>query len=132
MKIQNGAPSQLIEQMRKAHAERKAQLSEQGGQSFKLQEGQQANQATAPSEMESSLMSIARQVVDGKLNEPVAVRRQVIEVIVDQKYGALIDPAQKKQTLSILEYTLGDDPQFAREVDNMLILAAQQLAGQGS
>ena len=129
MKVNQGAPA-LIEQMRQAHAEGKAKASKTG-EGFSLpQEASQGAPSTA-SPIESSLMSIARKVVEGDINTPVDARKQVIAAIVDDRYGNMIEPQQRTETLSMLEDTLVDDPQFSKEVDHMLILASQQLATKG-
>lgn len=130
MKINQGA-SALIEQMRQAHAEGKAKTA-RAGEGFALPEQVSESSArSAANPMESSLMSIAQKVVEGEINEPVDARREVIAAIVDERYSAMIEPEQRAQTLSMLEHTLADDPQFSKEVDHMLILASQQLATGG-
>lgn len=139
MKVNQGAqPSQLFEQMRKAHTDRKDESGQVGkGAGFSLQGTSASAQAGAmsasqqtqkSSPLQQSILGIAQKVLDGKLKEPVAARREVIEAIVDDRFGAMVDPSKKRQTLSMLEYTLSEDPQFAKEVDQMLIHAARELA----
>lgn len=130
MKINQGS-SALIEQMRQAHAEGKAKSSKTGEVFSLPQQVAESSAGPAANPMESSLMSIAQKVVEGDINDPVDARRQVIAAIVDERYGAMIEPEQRAQTLSMLEHTLVDDPQFSKEVDHMLILASQQLATRG-
>lgn len=129
MKIENGHTqldaAQLIEQMQKAHTEGKEQTQ---GSSFAVGGAEQAAPAEAASELERSVMQIAQRVLEGDLTEPASARREVIDAIVDERYGALVEPSQRRRTVEMLEVTLGEDPTFAREVDNMLILAAQELA----
>lgn len=146
MKVNQGAqPSQLFEQMRKAHTDRKQEI---GGvdkaSGFSLQNtgaasaqgaqgalGATGGLATQTSPLQKSILQIAQKVLDGKHAEPVAARREVIEAIVDDRFGAMIDPSKRRQTVSMLEYTLSEDPHFAKEVDQMLIFAARELATSG-
>jgi len=147
MKVNQGAqPNQLFEQMRKAHTDRKQEIGGADKASgFSLQntnpasaaggfgvQGAQATQASQTPPLQKSILQIAQKVLDGKHAEPVAARREVIEAIVDDRFGAMIDPAKRRQTISMLEYTLSEDPQFAKEVDQMLIFAARELATSGS
>jgi hypothetical protein len=74
-------------------------------------------------------MGIAERVLKGDLSDPVATRREVLSAIVDDKFGDMVEPSQKRRTLEMLEATLGEDPSFTREVDDMLVLAARSLAG---
>lgn len=146
MKVNQGAqPSQLFEQMRKAHTDRKQEIGGADKASgFSLQntaaasgagaagvQGGAVAQATQTSPLQKSILQIAQKVLDGKHAEPVAARREVIEAIVDDRFGAMIDPSKRRQTVSMLEYTLSEDPHFAKEVDQMLIFAARELATSG-
>lgn len=146
MKVNQGAqPNQLFEQMRKAHTDRKQEI---GGADkaagFSLQstnptgaagaagvQNTAGAQATQASPLQSSILKIAQKVLDGKHAEPVAARREVIEAIVDDRFGAMIDPSKRRQAVSMLEYTLSEDPHFSKEVDQMLIFAARDLATSG-
>lgn len=146
MKVNQGAqPSQLFEQMRKAHTDRKQEISGADKASgFSLQntgaasgagtagvQGATGAQATQTTGLQKSILQIAQKVLDGKHAEPVAARREVIEAIVDDRFGGMIDPSKRRQTVSMLEYTLSEDPHFAKEVDQMLIFAARELATSG-
>ncbi len=130
MKIGNGQPtvgsSSLIERMQKAHAKEKTEVEE--ASSFSVDAPAPPPQTKEASPLEKSVMGIAERVLDGDLDDPSQVRREVISSIVDDRYGAMIDPESKQQTVDALEVALSDDPAFAAEVDNMLILAAQELA----
>lgn len=118
--------SQLIEQMQKAHNEGQEARATGGG--FALQGAAAPEAPREVSALERSVMQVAQRVLDGEVTEPVAARREVIGVIVDERYGELVEPSQRRRAMQALEVTLGQDPTFAREVDNMLILAARDLA----
>jgi len=132
MKIGQGQldTSQLIERMQKAHAESKEVKG--SGASFALDAaGAPATESAPASGIERSVLEIAERVLNGELSDPSATRREVLEAIVDDKFGAMVEPSQKRRTLEMLEFTLGEDPAFSREVDDMLVLAARSLADRG-
>lgn len=125
---QHNAP-QLIERMQKAHAEVKDSPK---ATSFSLQAPSRAAQSPAASPVERSIMDIARRVMSGDIKGDTQTRRHVLEAIVDDRFSGMVEAGQKKQTLEMLEYTLGEDPAFGREIDDMLILAARSIANQDS
>jgi len=129
MKIGQGQldTSQLIERMQKAHAESKE--TKDTGSSFSISAAASTNESAPTSGIERSVMGIAERVLKGDLSDPVATRREVLSAIVDDKFGDMVEPSQKRRTLEMLEATLGEDPSFTREVDDMLVLAARSLAG---
>ncbi|MEM1347056.1 MAG: hypothetical protein AAGI01_00770 [Myxococcota bacterium] len=118
--------TQLIEQMQKAHAERRDELG--GAQAFDVSGAKERSVEAPKSPLTEGLVGIAEDVVTGRVREVTNVRRRVLEVIVEQRFSGLVEPGTKRQTMQTLEATLSNDPTFAREVDRMLIHAARELA----
>ena len=140
MKVNPGAPNaQLFELMRQAHAERKQEMAGPAKASgFSLastpqsvggpQQAAQASPAQPASPIEQTALKVAQRVLEGKMTQPAEARREVIASIVQTKYEHLIEPSRRPQALSAIEYTLSEDPRLAREVDQLLIHAARELA----
>lgn len=79
-------------------------------------------------ELEAELLSTASDALEGKFEGDDQIRGAVVETIVDTRYGDDLADSERTRIVSTLEQTLVDDHEFRAEVDNMLILAARQLA----
>lgn len=128
--IGGAGANSLIEQMQKAHAEsvEKAGGSSKTSRSFSVDQAQGAS--SAPGEQISSLdrkvVSIAERVLKGELGEPAAARKEVLHAIIEDRYAGMLGGSKKRQAIKTLEGAMLEDPTFSREVDRMLILAAQK------
>ena len=122
--------SSLIEQMQKAHAEsvEKAGGSSKTSRSFSMDQvqGASATQAEKVSPLDKKVISIAERVLKGELGEPAAARKEVLHAIIEERYAEMLTGPRKRQALKTLEGAMLEDPSFARQVDQMLILAAQK------
>ena len=121
----------LIEQMQRAHADG-LERADSPSKSFSLDRTQGASETSkaAPVEapaVEKAVLGIAKRVVSGELKESVVARREVLTAMVEDRFGHMLPAKLKRQTLKTLEQSLAHDPQFAREVDEMLVLAAERL-----
>lgn len=127
-----GMQAALIEQMQKAHAESVSESGKAGGSSrqFSVGSSEAAGAANAPeavSPLDKKLVGIAERVINGEISDENAVRTEVLHAIVDERYGDMFEPRQKRQALKTLQHTLTNDPNFSREVDQLLIFASRQI-----
>lgn len=120
-------PPSLIERMQKAHAEGKESASKA---SFEAPAAR-AEEVKTSSPLQRSVLGIAEKVMTGKVANEHDARREVLGAIVEQRYGDMVPPTQKRQAVQALEITLLDDPAFCQEVDQMLVLAARELTATG-
>ncbi|MGM0555887.1 MAG: hypothetical protein ACQEVA_05885 [Myxococcota bacterium] len=141
MKIGNdgfnaGGKDDLLERMERAHRrEAEAANSVDAGSSFdatRVGDAQKTTGAsqTEKSELETHLLETASAALEGEYDGPDDVRGAVVETIVDTRYGEGLARSERSHIVETLQQTLVDDREFRAEVDNMLILAARQLAQQ--
>ena len=133
MKIQNPAASAtLLARMRAAHAEEVAETSTPTAQSASAARARapppagEAAAAASTSPVERAIVAVAKDVIQGRIDSPDHARGAVVDAIVTHSYGHVLDGDQA--TVDMVKLSLVDDPQFQREVDDMLIHAARDLA----
>jgi hypothetical protein len=94
-----------------------------------------AHASASTDALEQRLLDTAASVLDGAFettfDTTAELRRAVVDAIVEERYADTLGPEQTEQITRTLELTLTDDPVFQREVDNMLLHAARQLARRG-
>lgn len=130
-----GGGDDLLQRMERAHAREVeaagsvdgAASSAASGSLEGVDRSDAASGAGSP-ELEKQLLTTASDALDGDFSGPDEVRAAVVETIVDTRYGDGLAKSERDQIVTTLEQTLVDDPEFRAEVDNMLILAARELA----
>ncbi len=130
MKIDGSNPNQsLIQQMQEA-AQKEAASGTQP--TFEVGEANQTASTAAPATSEPTLNTkvkeTARLALDGKITDADEVRSRVIDAVIDDKLQNISNARKKKQVRETLQVGLVDNPAFIKEVDRMLLLAAQEVA----
>ncbi|MFP4600480.1 MAG: hypothetical protein ACOC9W_00695 [Persicimonas sp.] len=87
-----------------------------------------AGAGAEPSELQSRLLETAARALDGDFDSADALRGEVVEAIVEQRYADGVPDEQLDGIKDTVRATLTGDPVFRDEVDNMLVLAARELA----
>lgn len=116
----------LIQRMQEAHDTAKTD-----GASFSLSE-QVAHTSRVDSPTEAGLIDrlkeTATKALDGGFKDAESVRLAVVEDIVDDKLADLVPKrSEKKKLIDGLQRTLVQDPEFEKQVDDMLIMAAREV-----
>ena len=130
MKV-NGSSSldpSLIEQMQKAHSSAKTQ---EAAPAFSTEGAAQVAPPASTPPPSQGVNRVAGRVLSGEISDPVEARREVVVSLVDERFGAIVPAGKKRQAVSMLEDTLLEDPNFAKEVDQMLLMAARDLGAGG-
>lgn len=78
--------------------------------------------------LESRLLETARGALEGDFGSVDEVRSEVVDAIIDERYADRLSDGEADRIAETLRATLTADPNFQREVDNMLVLAAGMLA----
>lgn len=125
----------LLQRMQEARDTQKTESTEAVGseqQTFSLDELQQSSpvaqsQRTEPTELESKLRVTAEKALRGEFESAEAVRGEVVEHILRDRWENKVGRGKTAKMIRSLKPTLVSDPEFTREVDNMLITAARQL-----
>ncbi len=128
----------LFERMRQAHRE-VAQAGEVAQASPTADAGEAASVGTAGAPgvdahadpvdqaLQSRLLDVASDALEGAYDSPHHVREAVVEAIVSQRYAPKLPAATADQIMHTMKATLSTDPVFCQEVDRMLVLAAREL-----
>lgn len=86
---------------------------------------------TQPAEPTSNLSQrlkvTAANALEGKTESADAVRSEVVDIVIDEKYGDTLSGKEKRKLTKNLKAALVDDPTFKREVDSMLLMAARDI-----
>lgn len=124
----------LLQRMERAHARETEATSNvdaaasSGAGSLEGVDRSGATSGAGSPELEKQLLTTASDALEGNFSGPDEVRATVVETIVDTRYGDGLAKSEHDRIVTTLEQTLIDDPEFRAEVDNMLILAARELA----
>lgn len=127
MKIGQNLQAPLFEQMQKAHADA-VKTSPAAPFATRDVDASRAPDATSTPPLRAAVSETAQQILSGKITSPEQARSQVLQAIISDRWGDKLSPAQLRSVSKTLEQTLLDDPNFAQEIDQMLILAAAELA----
>lgn len=92
-----------------------------------LDEAEEVLKAQAGDRLQRRMIGCAREILDGRLDSSNQVRGEIIEAVVETRYDGLADEQRRTELIDALEATLGADPAFRAEVENMLIHAARKL-----
>ena len=87
----------------------------------------EATEATEATRLVSNLRSTAEKALRGEFAGPSEVRAEVVDHILRERWEAKLGKAKTAKMIRTMKPTLVDDPEFAREVDEMLIMAAREL-----
>ena len=132
MKVGNGgAGEDLIQRMKEAHHSEVEQAPESDAPSSATATSAESVGGADESDdakLQENLLGTASDALDGKYESSDQLRGAVVETIVDTRYGTNLSDEQRTSVVDTLKQTLVDDVEFQREVDNMLILAARELA----
>lgn len=127
-----GGGDDLLQRMERAHAREVEAASSVDSAASSAATGSLGgvgrSGAAESSELEAQLLTTASDALDGNFSGPGEVRAAVVETIVDTRYGDGLAQSERDRIVTTLDQTLVDDPEFRAEVDNMLILAARELA----
>ena len=123
----------LLERMEAAHSQGISQADQASAADGAGAAGGGAEQLEEPAgELEARLLDTARAGLEGGFESADDIRQKVVDVLVDQRYADRLSDEEHRQVRDTLRASLVNDPQFRREVDNMLVLAAGKLANQST
>lgn len=124
MKIDATQTLDLLERMREAAS---AAPAEHG--SFEGIRGTDtAPPATASSPLEASLRTTAERALRGEFSDAAAVRGEVVEQILRERWTQRVGEDKVAEMIDELSANLVDDPEFQREIDEMLVVAARTVS----
>jgi hypothetical protein len=126
------ANDDLFERMRRAH--RGGEVDEVEHGKADLDAGKADLEATprpsaadfAPG-LQERLLEATELALDGAFQTPRELREAVVEAIVDERYADKLPASEADSIRQTVQASLANAPLFRREVDNMLVLAAEQL-----
>jgi hypothetical protein len=128
MKIGQNLQAPLFEKMHKAHADA-AKTPTAAPFAPKDVDTCRTPDATLPAPpLRTAVSAIAQKILDGQIKAPEQARSQVLQAIISDRWGDKLSPTQHRAISKALEQALLDDPNFSQEIDQMLILAAAELA----
>lgn len=139
MKVGDGNASaagneELLARMERAHRQEAAEGVDDAEASSSAASAQSLGAATGadgtsePSKLQSRLLETAARALDGDFTSADALRGEVVDAIVEQRYADGVPDEQLDGIKDTVRATLTGDPVFRDEVDNMLVLAARELA----
>lgn len=105
--------------------------------SFRLDELQppqqvDATEASQASPLQTRVRETAARALRGEFSDSESIRGAVVEDIVRDRWEPRLGRAEARKIVKSMKETLSGDPEFARQVDEMLILAARELGSRGS
>lgn len=128
----------LLQRMREAHAEARTEAAAGrrvvvAGQASlpELENASRAETSVDQQKLQARLLAIAGDALDEKYATPTDIREAVVDAILDERFGDSVKGIEREHVSNTLKASLVDDPQFSRQVDNMLILAARKLGTEG-
>jgi hypothetical protein len=92
-----------------------------------LDEAEDTLKAQVGDRLQRRMIGCAREILDGRLDSSEQVHGEIIEAVVETRYDGVADEQRRTELVEALEATLGADPAFRAEVENMLIHAARKL-----
>ncbi len=116
----------LIARMQEAHKTEKTESSK----TFDVSKaaGPSKAEATSDSGLDGKLRVTAEKALNGDFKNEKELRLEVISTIIDERFeGITTKRSEKKKLLQGLEATLLNDPEFATEIDDMMLMAAKEL-----
>lgn len=148
MKIGNGSAggeagaAALLDQMTRAHQQAGADVSgalsspaptvPDGVDAMQTaQAAQPAGEAAGADALQVQMLEIAQRALHGQILDDRALRAEVIQAIVVQRFSHLLPAPQLSEITQTLCGALVADPSFCAEIDRALVLAARRLARSG-
>jgi len=134
MKIHGHAGDDLLQRMQEAHERQRVEGGTVGGMAADRTEGARPADAIEPPEstaraLDARVRDIANRALAGEFATSGEVREAVIGEIVDERFGEGLDLSTRRDMTRVLRDALADDPEFGRQVDDMLVMAASDLGG---
>jgi hypothetical protein len=134
MKIDGQPAAELLQQIQELHRQSVDQTTTDSAPGFSVDTASPAS-STAPASASTPLQDRieveASRALNGEFSTDAEVRSAVIDVIIDEKFGDRLSVADRRKMTRTLKENLVDDPGFVRQVDDMLLLAARELARRG-
>lgn len=78
--------------------------------------------------LQGQLLEAAASALRGEFSSENELRGHIIELILAERYAPAVGPAERREITQSLQILLNEDPQFIRQVDQMLLNAARLLA----
>lgn len=128
MKIGQNLQAPLFEQMQKAHADAVQTPAATPFVTKDVDVSRAPDTTALAPPLRAAVSEIAQKVLGGQIKAPEQARSQVLQAIISDRWGDKLSPAQHRSVSKTLEQALLDDPNFVQEIDQMLILAAVELA----
>lgn len=123
MKIDPTSVRDLFERMREA-----ARVETSAGGAIAETGSADALSATGePQGLAGQVRITAERALRGEFADPAEARAEVIEQILRHRWEDSVEPARLEEMVAELKPTLSSDPEFRRQVDDMLILAAREV-----
>lgn len=124
MKIDPTTTHDLFDRMRRAAGTDKTANATAASATAAPVEVDSARQADG---LERDVRVTAERVLRGELADPAQARGAVVEQILRHRWDGRVEAAQLDQMVDALTATLVDDPEFRRQIDEMLVLAAREV-----
>ncbi len=131
MKIDGQTGNELLQRMQEAHEANYDGVAgaAPSGAKFSVAGASEARPVAEPSELQAKIEVTASRALSGEFADAESIRAAVVEDIVRDRWETKL-PRRKLQTMiGDLKSTLASDPEFSRQVDSMLLLAARSLGG---
>lgn len=131
-------PDDLLQRMQEAHEQKRTDAVDGASDAVGTDatfsvgdlQGVEAPREVEPTEradLELRLEETAKKALSGEFPDAQSVRGEVVEHIIRDRWESRVGKAKTSQMIRTLKPTLVDDPEFSRQVDEMLIMAARQL-----
>ena len=125
----------LLQRMQEAHETQKTTGPSDAApsqKSFRLDDvqkaaGPQRLDETQPSALQSRVRDTAQKALRGEFPDAAAVRAAVVDDVLRERWEPKVGRAKIAKMIKTMKPTLVDDPEFTRQVDEMLIMAARNL-----
>jgi hypothetical protein len=133
MKIDGQPTSELLQQMQELHQDSVEQTGNAESASFTVDQ----TEASAPvhsvevSPLQERIEVEATRALNGDFASDADIRGAVIDAILDERLGDRVSGSDRRKMVKTLKENLVEDPGFVRQVDDMLLLAARELARRG-
>lgn len=115
----------LIQRMQDAHKSEKTSPTKD----FKLGGPQKVGKEVETSPLDGKLRISAEKALSGEIKTARELRLEVISHIVDEKLDGIAKTrVTKKKLVQGLESTLLSDPEFGKQIDDMMVMAARSIA----
>ena len=120
--------NQAIDLLQRMQEARDAGQTDATKATFAVEPSRETTAADTTPSLDGRLRDVAVKAMDGGFKTADDVRVAVIEEIVDDRLDALVSKrTERKRLIDGLKTTLVDDPEFQKQVDDMLVMAARDI-----